>query len=108
MVQPLGYSVSMCNDPTRAVETFIELKPQVVMLDMHMPEKDGIEVLDEILLTGIPTKVILVSGYVSSFIERAKEIAAFHENSNVVSLAKPFRAGELADVLSRLTAQQPD
>ena len=36
------------------------------MLDMIMPEKDGIDVLNEVLLTGIPVKVVLTSGFSDS------------------------------------------
>ena len=50
------------NSSAQATETFIAYRPDVLFLDMIMPEKDGIDVLNEILLTGIPVKVVLTSG----------------------------------------------
>jgi CheY-like chemotaxis protein len=105
MVKALGYAATGCNDPMRAVEMFIDLKPDVVLLDMQMPEKDGIEVLDEILLTGIPTKVILTSGYGVTLLQMAGDVAKFHDNPNVVALPKPLRTPELAEALRQLTAE---
>jgi hypothetical protein len=36
------------------------------MLDMIIPEKDGIDLLNEILLTGIPVKIVLTSDFSDS------------------------------------------
>jgi chemotaxis response regulator CheB len=99
---PRGFVAEQCNDPMGALDAFIEFKPDVVMLDMCMPEKDGIDVLNEILLTGIPAKVVLTSGYGSSILGVAEGVAKFHDNPNVATLGKPFRAAELAEVLNRL------
>jgi FixJ family two-component response regulator len=71
---------------------------------MCMPEKDGIEVLNEILLTGIPAQVVLTSGYGASFLALAEDAAKFHGRADVSILSKPFRASELAEVLGRVAA----
>jgi CheY-like chemotaxis protein len=69
-----------------------------------MPEKDGIDVLNEILLTGIPVKVILTSGFSESYLRLAEGVAKFHDNENVSILRKPFRREELITMLTELTA----
>ena len=73
------------------------------MLDMIMPEKDGIDVLNEILLTGIPVKVILTSGFSDSYLRLAEGVARFHDNEDVSVLRKPFRREELITLLQKLT-----
>jgi YesN/AraC family two-component response regulator len=92
------------NSSALATETFIEFKPDVLMLDMIMPEKDGIDVLNEVLLTGIPVKVVLTSGFSDSYLRLAEGVAKFHDNPNVSVLRKPFRREELMKLLSDLTA----
>lgn len=48
-------------DGKYALELIEELKPDVAILDIRMPEKSGLQVLDEILDKNIPTKVILLT-----------------------------------------------
>lgn len=100
----LGLNAKSLNSSARATETFIAFKPDVLMLDMIMPEKDGIDVLNEILLTGIPVKVVLTSGFSESYLRLAEGVAKFHENPNVTVLRKPFRREELVRLLTELTA----
>lgn len=69
-----------------------------------MPEKDGIDVLNEVLLTGIPSKIILTSGYSEAYLRLAEGAAKFHESGQVSILKKPFRRGDLIGLLTELTA----
>jgi two-component system response regulator MtrA len=104
IAKELGLNTRSLNNSSEATEVFIAFKPDVVMLDMIMPEKDGIDVLNEILLTGIPVKVILTSGFSDSFLRLAEGVAKFHANDQVSILRKPFRRDELVTLLRELTA----
>jgi DNA-binding NtrC family response regulator len=103
IARQLGLNTRSLNSSSQATEEFIAFMPDVVMLDMIMPEKDGIDVLNEILLTGIPVKVILTSGFSDSYLRLAEGVAKFHANENVSILRKPFRREELIALLERLT-----
>jgi len=46
-----------------ALEKIAELKPDVVLLDIEMPEMNGLEVLKALKEQGMPTKVIMFSTY---------------------------------------------
>ena len=97
IARQLGLNAKSLNSSSNATEVFIAFKPDVVMLDMIMPEKDGIDVLNEILLTGIPVKVILTSGFSDSYLRLAEGVARFHDNEHVSVLRKPFRRKHVAD-----------
>ncbi len=99
----LGLIARSLNSSSQATEVFMAFKPDVVILDMIMPEKDGIDVLNEILLTGIPVKVILTSGFSDSYLRLAEGVAKFHDNEHVSILRKPFRRDELITLLKDLT-----
>ena len=99
-----GFEVRVVNDPLKATEAFLAFKPDVAVIDMIMPEKDGIDVLNEVLLTGIPVKVVLTSGFSDSYLRLAEGVAKFHENPDVSVLRKPFRRDELVELLRRLIA----
>ncbi|HET8996027.1 MAG TPA: response regulator, partial [Acetobacteraceae bacterium] len=83
---------------------FIAYRPDVLILDMIMPEKDGIDVLNEVLLSGIPTRIVLTSGYSDAYLRLAQGVAQFHDTDQVSILKKPFRRQELVDMLQRITA----
>ena len=104
IARQLGLNARSLNNSAQATETFMAFQPDVLMLDMIMPEKDGIDVLNEILLTGIPVKVILTSGFSDSYLRLAEGVAKFHHNPNVSILRKPFRREELIQLLTELTA----
>jgi len=103
----LGLDTRTIQDPLKATEAYIDFAPDVVMLDMVMPEKDGVDVLHEMLLVGLPTKFILMSGYGVSYMHMARAAAAFHGVEQPAILSKPFRQVVLADLLRTTMSMDP-
>jgi len=99
-----GHEVRVVNDPLKATEVFLEFKPDVVVIDMIMPEKDGIDVLNEMLLTGEPARIIVTSGYGDAMLRLAKGLADFHASGRVSVLKKPIRRAELQKLLAETPA----
>ena len=95
----LGYETRVLTSPMRAIDVFIDFHPDVVILDMIMPEKDGIDVLNEILLTGLQPRIVLTSGFSDGYLRLAEGVARFHANDDIAVLRKPFRREELVAVL---------
>ncbi|MFQ5572796.1 MAG: response regulator [Nitrosopumilaceae archaeon] len=48
-------------DGQEAVEKFFELKPELLLLDLAMPKKDGLTVVKEIIETNPNAKIILIT-----------------------------------------------
>lgn len=96
----LGFETRTLTNPVLATDVFIDFKPDVVIVDMIMPEKDGIDVLNEILLTGMPVKLVLTSGFSESYLRLGKAVAKFHAHDHVAVLRKPFRRDALVKVLT--------
>lgn len=62
MIEAHGYSVAgEAANGKEAVRKFIEVKPDVVMLDITMPEMDGIEALKHIKEADSKAKIIICS-----------------------------------------------
>ena len=62
MIEAHGYSVAgEAANGKEAVRKFIEVKPDVVMLDITMPEMDGIEALKHIKEADPKAKIIICS-----------------------------------------------
>ena len=96
----LGIRTVQVNDPTCALDTFVAFRPQLVILDIFMPEQDGIDVLNEVLLTGVPTQVVLTTGDGEDLLRLAQDTIQFHGRAEAPVLQKPFRRAELVEVLS--------
>lgn len=104
----LGLEFQTVHSPREAIERFTAYRPDIVILDLIMPEKDGIDVLHEILASGIPSKIILSSGYGDAYLRLAQGVAHFHDAGQLAVLPKPFRRRELMDLLSGLmSGRQP-
>ncbi len=73
-----------------ALEMISETQPDVVVLDIEMPEMDGLEVLKALKAKSIPTKVIMFSTYTTVGAEQTFEAL---ELGAVDFLPKPSNAG---------------
>jgi twitching motility two-component system response regulator PilG len=87
-----SFSVVMINDPVRALMQVVRIKPDLILLDVEMPNLDGYELCS--LLRKHPlfktTPIIMVTGN-TGFLDRAK--AKLVRSSGY--LTKPFNQSEL-------------
>jgi two-component system, OmpR family, response regulator MtrA len=98
-----GWEVVALTVSSEAVDAFLTFRPDVVILDMVMPGKDGIDVLHELLLTGIPARFVLISGFGNAFLRMGEGVAVFHGVEPVSILKKPFRGAEFVASLEAAT-----
>jgi len=73
----------------------------VVVLDLLMPQMDGVELLRFLAGQGCGAGVILVSGFDPKVLHTAKELAAMEGLQVLGTLAKPFQADALRQMLAR-------
>jgi two-component system, NtrC family, response regulator AtoC len=96
-----GHEVTEASSGRETLEKAREVRPDLVLLDLDMPEGTGMEVLPELLgLEGSPSVVIL-TGYVEVDVAvRAMRLGA----TNL--LEKPIEQSELQEVLEATLAQR--
>lgn len=96
MLEPLGFVVRDAVDGREGVEAFESWQPDVVLMDMRMPEMDGYEATRRIKATrrGAETPVIAVTA--SAFGEDEQRVLEVGVDGFV---RKPFRRAELLDAL---------
>lgn len=99
-----GFEVRTINDPFAVAESYLAFRPDVVMLDLMMPEKDGIDILHELLLAGTDARIIVVSGGGVAMLRLAAEVAVFHASDRVSVMRKPVRRADLTRLLGEMTA----
>lgn len=62
ILQDAGHTVQVAMDGEQGVRVFNVWKPDVVLLDMFMPEMDGLETVGALRQVGASVKIIAVSG----------------------------------------------
>lgn len=93
-----GYDVVCASNGTEAVKLFASHPCPVVVTDIVMPEKEGIETIIELKRLDPQVKILAISG---GGRERGKEFLRYASRlgANAV-LSKPFRKAELLEIIS--------
>ncbi|MCZ7669269.1 MAG: response regulator [Chloroflexi bacterium] len=91
-----GYNTLHAFDGQTGLAYIREKKPDLVMLDFHLPEMTGIDVLQQMAKESISTPVILMTGYGSEL----SAIEAFRLGAKDY-LIKPFTVDEVIDTIDR-------
>ncbi|MBI4278335.1 MAG: response regulator [Armatimonadetes bacterium] len=100
MLEEQGYQVvGEAGDGRRTVELARALKPHAILLDIKMPEMDGIEATGAIMAEN-PVPIVLLTAYSDrDLVERAKEAGV------LAYLVKPFKEADLAPALEMAMAR---
>jgi response regulator NasT len=94
MLESLGYAVvAEAADGQAAVQLANELKPDVCVLDVKMPVKDGIDAAQELASAGVAPAVLLTAYSDQELVQRASDAGVFGY------LVKPFKASDLAPAI---------
>jgi len=99
MLEEMGHQVVAAPDGLRALKLARYTKPDLAILDIKMPEMDGLEVA-RILHEERPIPIIILTAYSDKeLVEQAKEAAV------MAYLVKPIRETELAPALEIAVAR---
>ncbi len=95
-----GHDVVVAKDGAEGLKQFREQQPAVVITDILMPEKEGIETIRTLRSEAPALRILAISGGGPArgmmFLNMAKEFGAD------ATLSKPFRAAELVEAVQRL------
>jgi len=89
--------VGQAEDGVEALEIFKEKKPDIVTMDITMPEMDGLTCMQEMLKINSNVKVIVISALVA----KAVAIEAMKKGAKRF-LAKPFKEKNLVENIKKL------
>ena len=94
--------VAFANNGIEAIEKYNSIKPEIVLLDLELPQLDGLSVLKEIKSKDPNVKIIIITGNDS--------ISIFRECSNLGALAfilKPYNLNEVLDTITYVSEISP-
>ena len=103
MLRLEGYDVATAVDGRQAVAKFRSMAFDLVVTDLIMPEKEGLETIAEMktLRSNVPVIAMSGGGRIgpTDYLETARCIGA------VATLAKPFARSELISLVSNLLSE---
>ena len=89
-----GYGVESANNGRDAWELCAHRDHELLVLDVRMPERSGLDVLMQLRREGVYVPVVLISGFADGIEDLSSDYGA-------VVLAKPFSVEALWDAVER-------
>lgn len=105
VAEPLGWEVHEFGDGKRFLSAIGRgLEPDLVMLDMVMPEMDGIETIGALGACSVRCRIILMTGRLPLYTRTAEELARAHGLEIAKLMQKPFPVAQLRAELAPAAA----
>ncbi len=99
VVESREHTAKTAGDGESGYSVYLDFEPDVVITDIHMPKKNGMQLMEAILKHNPRTKMVLMTGSPRIF---GKSIDEVRERHRVTVLKKPFSSFELLGVLKNL------
>ena len=100
LAKELSVLMDQVSDGEEAIRHINTSKPALLILDLKMPNKSGIEVLNEIEPKGYTFPILIISGYYASKDEIMAKIST--DSSRIYFLKKPFEASILLEEVKKI------
>lgn len=97
-----GYDVKVTSDAQEFRQTLSDWRPTVILLDLQMPERDGIELLRDLAEVSSAAAILITSGADDSILNAAQRLGVAYGLTIAGALQKPVRAALLRNTLDRL------
>lgn len=102
ILQDEGYDVATARDGQELLRDYREHQADLVLCDLFMPGKDGIQVIGELLKEFPQAKIIAMSGGGYSGVLNVLQIARYLGAKEI--MAKPFRRAALLAMIRQILA----
>jgi two-component system cell cycle sensor histidine kinase/response regulator CckA len=102
LLEYLGYKPEFASNGTEGLDKYKSCKPDGVLMDINMPEMDGIACIEEILKYDPDANISIVSGYE---LDGMNGLGKKAKKSIKEYLPKPVGLGDLSALLARMFAK---
>jgi len=95
----LGFSVETLSESTRFMTTYSRVKPDIITLDVMMPDMDGLEIIQWLNDIESTASIIILSGGARMYMRHGEKLAQARGSLRTAVLAKPFALDDLRQAL---------
>jgi DNA-binding response OmpR family regulator len=87
-----GYLVASIGEGRAAMQTVADFQPQCIVMDLSLPDYDGVDVLRDLAEEGCAVPIVLISSHRERFLDEVGRLADARGLSIAGTLRKPFTA----------------
>lgn len=97
-----GYAVTVTTEANAFMDELVAEDPAVILMDLSMPDADGVELLRYLATVKSKARILIISGFDARVIETSGRLGSAMGLRIVGTLNKPIRVAELRAALSAL------
>jgi CheY-like chemotaxis protein len=101
----IGFETQVANDAENFLTLAATWKPTVSVIDLRMPDIDGVQLLSSLAHMRTETSIVIASGMDARTIETVRRLGEARGLKVSGVLAKPFKLRDLAKVLEPFLQQ---
>jgi DNA-binding response OmpR family regulator len=102
-----GYEVAVTHGAEDFMDALVATEPDAIVLDLSLPQVDGVELLRFLAATKCRAKILIISGFDARVLETSGRLGEARGLKICGTLMKPVRAGDLRAALAALGAPVP-
>ncbi|MBI3420370.1 MAG: EAL domain-containing response regulator [Proteobacteria bacterium] len=107
IAQDAGFDVRVTTRAEDFKDAFKQWMPTAIVLDLVIPETDGIELLRWLISENCQAPVVILSGFDARILDAARRVGRERGLNIACALMKPVRAGDLKERLTALCKAEP-
>ena len=104
VAEGLNLSVETAGDRRGFQQAYHRLEPTIVLLDLQMPDADGVEILGELHDLGCTASIVLMSGFDRRVLKSAQDFGLSKGLKIEGTVEKPVPIDVLEELLTRAVA----
>lgn len=104
IAEPCGFAVFATSDPAEFSSQYELTAPDVICLDLAMPDVDGVEISRYLADRGCRCPIIIVSGFDPCIVSSALRLAEARGLTVAGAIVKPINVPAFRQMLSKLAA----
>lgn len=98
VARDLGYEVDVTTEVHAFMQAYEKFNPSIIVLDVVMPDIDGIELLEWLSERRCTAKIIVMTGYNPNYASMGKTLGGA-KGLNTQSVSKPIGVQDLRELL---------
>jgi DNA-binding response OmpR family regulator len=95
----LGYQTEVTHHGDKFIQAYPRFKPDLIILDVVMPDLDGIDLIRWLAAERCTARIIVVTGYNPSYASMAEQIGRGLGGLTISTMRKPVSLNQLRKVL---------